>query len=326
MAFQDTSNKATVRREWDLPILTSYADEVGRRLAYFGLPGEQIKDLIDWRDVLGYRTGVEIIGQPGKKREEELRLIHRLQTNVMIHGLGSDWQLLRGSVEDILLEGYDLDGTPPARNGGEVPLRRLYRYDLYNLDFTGGIGYADMRGESKRVRAIRKLFERQTGNDFLLLLTVNVRDTLGTELSTYLREESKEYHDQKLQATLSWYADVGRGMKKYKLKAALPSCFQEFARHSYFNCFCYPPLAYYGHKAYMVHFVFKLTFVPGRNFPVARQQKVEELLNMPLVEVEDGKILVAQKQHPGFDYSQCSQYLSFLPEHIRDGALPQAEM
>jgi hypothetical protein len=324
MAFQDTPNKATIRQKWDLPILISYADELGRKLAYFGLPGVETKDLLDWREVLGHRTGVELLHKSGARRQDELRAIDQLQLSIMLNHLDSDWQLLRGDIEDVILNGYDIDGTPPALNDGDVPHRRLYQYDLYNLDFLGGIGYADVRGESKRIRAIRKLFDRQRGHDFLLLLTINVRDTVGGELSDYLCEVSEDYDDSELGATLHWYAETGRAMKKYKLKAALPICLQEFARNCSFNCFCYPPLAYSGHNALLVHFVFQLGFVPGRNFPVPRQQRVEELVNLPLVEVEGGGITVAGIQHPGFDHSQCEKSISFLPSDTRQIALAGA--
>jgi hypothetical protein len=322
MAFQDTPNKATVRQKWNLPILALYVGELNRKLTYFGLPGIQIKDLIDWKDVLSYRTGVELLSKSSRKRDEQLRAINQIQLNVMLNGLDSNWQLLRGNVEDIILNGYDIDGIPPALNNGDVPHRRLFRYDLFNLDFIGGVGYADTKGESKRIRMIRKLFERQKGSDFLLLLTINVRDTVGGELSTYILEISDENpDDQELQATLEWYAHAGRGMKKYKLKSALPIAMQDFARFCSFTCYCYPPLAYYGYNALMVHYVFKLKFVPGRNFPIPRQQKIKELLDLPLVEIQNGNIVVAEVQHPRFDFSKCAQHLCFLSDKIQASAL-----
>lgn len=314
MAFQDTPNKEAVRRQWDLPILTSYAEELGHSLAYFGLPGERIRDLVDWKDVLGYRTGVELLHRSGKKRLEQLRLINRMQSNIMLQGLGSQWQLLRGTIEDVILDGHDIDGTLPALNNGDEPYCAQFHYDLYNLDFIGGIGYADTQGESQRIRAIRKLFERQKGHDFLMLLTINVRDTMGEELSKYLLEVGQDSRRGKLRDTLVWYANAGRGMKKHKLKSALPIFLQDFARHCSFSCLSYPPLAYRGYKALMVHFVFRFTFVPGRNLPVRRHQRIEELLSLPLVEIEDGAIAIAGKQHPGFDFSQCQSHLSFLPD------------
>jgi hypothetical protein len=325
MAFQDTDNKAAVRQKWNLPILSSYANELGRKLAYFGLPGAEIRDLIDWKDVLDYRTGVELLSKAGKGRSQELRTIDQIQLNVMMNGLGSDWQLLRGYVEDIILEGFDIDGTPPALNNRDVPHRRLFRYDLYNLDFIGGIGYADTKGESKRIRTIRKLFERQKGHDFLLLLTINVRDTVGKELSGYLLEISEENPDDgDIRIMLEWYAAAGRGMKKYKLKSALPIAIQDFARFCSFHCLCYPPLAYRGHNATMVHFVFRFEYTPGRNFPLPRQQGIKDLLNLPLVEIDNANVILAEVQHPEFDFSRCLRCFSFVPEEARVELLPSS--
>ena len=72
-----------------------------------------------------------------------------------------------------------MDGTPHLAR---------FSYDLVNLDFDGGLGYRSMRahGTAKRTIAIKKLFERQEGHSFILLLTINVRHTLGEEIQEYL--------------------------------------------------------------------------------------------------------------------------------------------
>lgn len=316
MTYQDTPNKSLIRNSWDLPILSSYSNSIGRRLAYLGLPGVKIHDLLDWKDVLGYRTAVEFLQKSGEQRETQLRNINRLQMNVMLHDLDSNWQILRGNIEDVILDGYDLDGMPPALNDGAVPYARRYEYDVYNLDFFGGLGYADMRGESKRIRALRKLLERQKGHSFLLLLTINVRDTVGNEISAYLEETALQHrYDVELFEILSWYSKGGRGQKKYKLKAAVPLCLQEFGRSSYFSCYCYPPVVYQGHKrATMVHYVFRMNFVPNRNFPVPQEQEVKELLSMPLVEAVEGSFQVCAAQHPGYQFDKCFEHLNFLDD------------
>ncbi len=56
-----TDNKIAIRRNWDKPIINSFYQQIGRRLSYFGLPGPDIKDFLDWGEFLGWKTGIEFI-------------------------------------------------------------------------------------------------------------------------------------------------------------------------------------------------------------------------------------------------------------------------
>lgn len=94
-AYANTPNKALIRRCWDLPILEDWHSKVGRPLTYFGLPGPEIHDLLDWRHVLGIRTGVESPGHNKKERGIADEAIGRMNTNIMFNGLSSGFQLLR---------------------------------------------------------------------------------------------------------------------------------------------------------------------------------------------------------------------------------------
>jgi hypothetical protein len=192
-----------------------------------------------------------------------------------------------------------------------------FHYDIINLDFLGGIGYINEQGESKRVRALRRLFERQRRTSFLLLLTLNVRDGIGEEITRYLVGAGREAANHRLiedEDTLRWYAECGRGMKQYKLKAVVPLFIRREAEKWGFDCFCYPVITYIGSgSARMVHFVFELTHIT----PVLHafsQQSESDLLNLLFFEVDEGVIKVMDKQHPHYNYDNREAQVSFLSD------------
>src|SRR5262245_13947645 len=86
--FEGSKNKSVVRQMWDRPILQTIASQVGRPLAYFGLPGPAVQDLIEWADLLGVKTGVERLRR-GAKRQVDLERHRRLYRNVAINGLSA---------------------------------------------------------------------------------------------------------------------------------------------------------------------------------------------------------------------------------------------
>src|SRR2546423_5371213 len=108
--FEGSSNKALVRRQWDLPIIEQWMKKLGHPLSYFGLPGPSISDLLDWRECLEYCTGVERLRKATEQRKEDLNTHRLILKNVMLNGI-ENFQLLRGQIEDVILDGTDLDNT-----------------------------------------------------------------------------------------------------------------------------------------------------------------------------------------------------------------------
>src|SRR6201986_779167 len=115
--FQDTLNKQVIRSKGDWPILEKFKQSSQGGLTYFGMPGPQIRDFIDWNSLLSYKTAVQIV-RAGSQREEDLATVNRIHTNVAVKNIGSV-QVLRGSVEDVILKGCDTDGTSPRQSRQE---------------------------------------------------------------------------------------------------------------------------------------------------------------------------------------------------------------
>jgi len=321
-AYADTPNKAMIRRCWDLPILERWHTGIGKPLAYFGLPGPEIHDLLDWRQLLGVRTGIESPGHTKKEREQANETTGRLNANIMLNGLSSRFQLLRADIEDVILNLVDIHGNPPQMNDGRPAHLAHFTYDVVNLDFDGGLGYRVKQGLAKRVDSIKKLFERQEGHSFILFLTINVRDTLGEEVENYLqglqtRDRGPGWHE-----TLDWYLNRTKGEREYKLKATVPSFIHAISEARVFQCTSLPPIAYTGYeRAHMLHFAFELEAITinGRraNLRGFSPQDDRHLLDLPLLRCENGQLQLASVQHPGFDFTNCEANFSFLPETIR---------
>lgn len=340
MPFADTENKAIIRRIWDRALLQRWIQKQQRSLlTYFGLPGPDVHDLIDWKDLLDrFRTGVESIGRTKREQIKARDEMGKLTTNLFIAGISSGFQLLRGDIEDIILDGLDSDGNRPQINDGRIAHIARFGYDLVNLDFDGGFGYKDGTGAAKRVAALKKLFERQEGHSFLFFLTINVRDTMGDEIEDYLRGLRTRERGPNWQETLDWYLNRPDGERDYKLKAIIPSFIEAIADVRVFRCRSHPPIAYEGHEhAHMLHFAFELQTVilNGRsaNLRGFGPQDDSELISLPLIRCENGQLQFASKQHPGFTVNSCKDSLDFLSEdfqrmllHTYSGQLDDIEM
>jgi hypothetical protein len=314
--FEESPNKVAVRQLWDLPIIQRWSERLGRPLSYFGLPGPSISDILDWSPYLGYCTGVERLRKEKKQKDEDLEVHRLIHKNVLLSGI-DEFQLLLGDIEDIILNGTDQVRHRPRMSAGAPPLLSSFSYDLVNLDFLGGMGYkAEKTGKVRRTQALQKLLERQRGTDFLLILTLNVRDNIDDELVRYLEGTQYAAESEQLRRTLHWYATCKVGMKEYRLKATVPLFIQREGEVCGFDCLCYPPLAYTGSgSARMVHFVFELTDT-NTILHAHSQQRISEVVNLPLLGIKENTVYMPTDQHPHFDFT-CDSLLSFLPEQTR---------
>jgi hypothetical protein len=323
--FADTPNKELIRKRWDHSILRQFAGSSTKKLSYFGMPGPRIRDFIDWDNLLSSKTAVQIV-RTGAKREEDLQTITKLLASVEEHNI-ADVQLLRGSVEEVILRGHDLDQNPPRLSRREASGKLSFSYDFVNLDFEGGAGYKQRRGGGKasetsggqRLDAIRKLLDRQQGHSFILFLTVNVRDTLGDEPLRYLEETAKRIQNPTVQEIVQWTMKLSsEGYKHYQLKTWIPLFIKDESESRRFYCYSYPPVFYEGHEqAKMVHFAFRLEFDNNRDLRVSSEQDEGCLAHLPLMESADGEIRLATTQPPCFDGSKCLKDFDFLDKAMR---------
>ncbi len=319
--FVGAPSKLLLRQEWDRPIIEAMQASKGRPLRYFGLPGPGTEDVADWRSALDHVTAVELL-RTGAKRTEDLDRHRRLNVSLCRHDI--DYQLLRGLVEDVIWTGHDLEQAQPRCCDSSDPAFLKFTYDLVNLDFFGGAGY-ELSGQSKRMRALKKLIERQHGTEFLLLLTLNVRDKIGDAIKDYLEQMKQRVKDHAAaKQAVEWYAACGDGLKKHRVKAAIPAFVQQIAEAERFRVHCFPPVAYVGGaNATMVHFVFRL--VPTDDVLTAfSEQQLSDLIRRPLLVATDTAIHLPAEQHNGFDWQHCHDTFDDVPGSLRDRLKAQA--
>src|SRR5438067_7680837 len=253
MAFADSDNKKVIRDGWDLPILNRWSGLIGRKLTYFGLPGPRMLDLRAWATVLERRRdAVEERPKPKAKRALADEAAAELQRNALRYGLADGLEILRGDIGNIIMDGVDSLGVQPQLSDTQPAERARFAYDLHSLDFDGGLGFIVRKtGEAPRVDAIKKLIERQKGQSFVLMLTVNVRNTLGPNIEDFLDRLNRLPAGD----LIGWYQSRGAGEVEYRLKAVVPIIVRSAGETAGFVVRCYPPVAYTGHQsARMVHF------------------------------------------------------------------------
>lgn len=291
MPFEDTASKAAIRQLYDLPEIARLCERLNRSLAYFGLTGPEIRDLIDWKEYLCAATSVE---SPGRTKEAKSRaedLMGQLAANAMFQKI-PNFELLRADVERVLLDGVDSHGTAPQMNDGAPAQTMKLSYDLVNLDFVSGICYRNTTGNPTRLDAIRRLFDRQAGHGFILLITVTVRDNLGEEPDTYLQQLGARYPHVLNNPAYQHALECGDGEREYKLKPVISTLIQEYAETRQFAVECRPPIFYVGHgKARMLHFVF-LCEPSGTGLRAFSEQQAQDLLGQPLLRVEEGHFTI----------------------------------
>jgi hypothetical protein len=317
MAFADTPNKAAIRRLWDLPLLEQWHMRLSRGMTYFGLTGPEMHDLLDWKHLIDYKTTVESLGRTKKQRREADETIGRLMTNMMLHGISSGFQILRGDIEDVIINAVDTDGRVPQMNDGRPAHLSRFSYDIVNLDFDGGLGYRNRQGAAKRTTAIKKIFERQMGHSFVMLLTINIRDTLGNEIDGYLRDLRSRDRGTGWKDLIDWYLCRPDGEREYKLKAMVPSFIHAIAEPQMFRSMCRPPIVYDGHeRARMMHFAFELESQQG-NLRSFSQQDDRDLIELPLIRCRDSQFMIVPTPGNNQTSVSMSAFLDFLPETTR---------
>lgn len=288
MSFQDTQNKRLIREQLDLPLVQRFASEFGHPLHYFGLPGPQILDLVAWNSHVDHRTAVESVGRNQAEREEADNVASMMLLNAQLMGRESGFEILRGDVEDVITDGMDSGGYAVPLSDGPAQSAR-FGYHLANLDFDGGLYFSSKERRLDRIASIRRLIERQAETPFLLFLTINVRDALGTDLNRFLESLKASCHSSTSKGILDWAIGQRRGGRHHKLKIAVPAMVSRFATAMRVEALCHPPVFYIGHeKARMVHFPIEIR-PTAHKLPSAALQTDDDLVGLPLLISSKGK-------------------------------------
>jgi hypothetical protein len=316
--FSGTQNKLLITKYWDYPILKDFSESIGKPLDYFGLSGPKLEDVRSWRDVLHRIRSVE---RHRKGENEEIdRQNQRDAVSCAFINKLNNVSIVQGDVEDVILTGVDSNGRIIPGSFIDEDGNIFFEHSLVNLDFFGGIGYLK-ENQITRVDAIRKLFERQRGQNFVFILNVNVRDGVSEKINEFLNEYSDQSSDTWLKETIKWYLGQNLG-KNYKLKAVIPLLIKNIAENNHFKTTFFPPISYLGGgNALMAHFVFLCEYESGK-LQMFSAQTPRQILNLPLIEVSNGRFAVPD-QHPECDLSGFASQNSFIADLIKNGLLEQ---
>jgi len=222
--------------------------------------------------------------------ERESLFMQFIRRTAFYEGILEITQVLAGDIDDIMLNGVDSKGF-------EVK----FGFTLVNLDYQGGVLYKQLAGGSKRISAIKKLIERQseTRKSFLLFLTVNARNRDQRELDLTLRGIGRTLEKYRIDArdVIEWYANPKAGYD-FKMKVYVPYLLSEIASLNHYRLVPFPPVTYIGtNSVRMMHFSFRMDFVPGTAGPVEKPSLVE-LVNIPMLEPKNGKVVGCATKAP----------------------------
>lgn len=271
MPFRTTPSKDLIRRQYDRPIIKDFSNSIKDKLTYFGLPGKNLLDVREWKRYIRRLIAVE--------RNEIIA--HIIMENVYDLGFKlADSQLLDGDIDNILIRGLDKR---------EVPIK--FKFNLVNLDYEGGILHKQLKGTSRRLKAIRSLFarEREWENDFILLFTFSARNRDENELNRILdimQDGLAKYgilHEH-TESVFDWYREQ---RYDYKIKIYVINLIEDLAVASGFVPIRHPPVTYLGHKARMVHFAFQFRWKPTIS---DKMKNLIDIVNTDMFEVQNGKL------------------------------------
>ncbi len=231
-------------------------------------------DIVEWQEFLTRFTTVE--------REENQQHLLFLRANVK--NVEERLQALYGEFDQILLDGRD-----EYRKTPEWP------YELVNLDYFGGFIYSTM----SRPKAIKQLIRNQGTYEqsFILFITQQLRDgDIGKEKLGFLNDLGKSLKSGIFDAALhpaideiiDWYrsAEIPDGARQ----ALYMNYFlRDSGETEHFNVRCRPAVIYPGTGgSWMIHFATDFRYQSGVGHRVASEQSLIELINLGLLEVQNG--------------------------------------
>lgn len=269
-----TVNKQKVR-EMDLRLIERYFGDPKGKLRYLGLPASSLADIVHWQDYFDHFSAVER-GRPG----EEYRYQHDLMLTAMQLGFAHRLELLRGDMDQILLNGRDDFGNPV-----------LYPFDVVSLDYSGGLIYKNGSGQAKRADSIESLLGEQSTrrHDFLLLISCNLDNEDRGEIRVVFHDIETELRKLGINASATIQAHLGHELEEVRLKTYVPYLIGTLSARWY-QCDHSKPIYYVGNRGTrMMHFSTWLKrttqYAAGR----LSRQTIVHILNLTAFHCSDGQ-------------------------------------
>ena len=270
-----TLNKQKVR-EMNLRLIERYFKEHKGELRYLGLPASSMMDILQWQDYFQHFSAVER-GRPG----EEYRYQHDLILTAMQHGLADRLDLLRGDMDEILLNGKDDFANPVS-----------YPFDVVSLDYSGGLIYKNDSGRAKRAESIENLLKEQSERiqDFLLLVSCNLDNEDQGEIRAIFHDIERELGKLGVNVRNTVQAYLSHELEEARLKVYVLYLIGRLSARWY-QCEHFKPIYYEGNRGTrMMHFSIWLKRTGGYVAGRPSRQTLAHILNLPAFHCADGEL------------------------------------
>lgn len=284
--YKTTPNKDIVRI-YDKKKIEDFSLKKGKKLKYIGLPSPELNDILEWKEFLDTFVAIE-----RGEQFDRTTAPHNLLLKATILKLRHKLTLIRGELDDVLMAG---------KGYGEINID--YPFDLAFFDFFGGI----LNKGFNRVNSFKNFFKNQIPNDFLLLMTFNLRyaeeteelaviEKIEKELNGFMRNETEK---ERLTKVIKWYKSK-ENFEQYRQKIFVPY-FLRNAEFSGYDVFSEKPVFYLGYNnSPMIHFISLFRYDGSHTTRAISNQSLLDVVDLDLDIVKDGSIAKCDLQAPKF--------------------------
>ena len=315
--YYSSGEKDLVREKYDLPLIEAAADKKKEgRLRYFGLPGEDARDLRCWGHLCEYVAAVEVF----EKKFQTVKHILRTQFGSIRH------RAHLGDVDKVILR--NRSGQPPTEfvsTTNRPGAGYIWDFDVIYLDYFGKFLPYERGGAvvQNRAKALRRLFDtdrQDAWQPWLLMLTVESRlfEPNDKEQMWQFLSASKESSDEETKQAIDFLLDdtVSANQQAARLvHGTLGYIIAVAASNSDVRVSPKPTVLYSGaNNTPMLHFAYEMT--PAGL--LSGTHPALPLLRSPLLRVRDDRaepwFELMPSQPPGQTVSSLRATLDFLDE------------
>lgn len=270
-----TKNKQVVRDLQGETIRRYLKDKLGN-IRYFGLPSDEMKDIIDWERFFSEFLVAERGIAPDNWERQHFLMLSAFKNKVL-----SKLVLLRGDIDRIILDGKDDHGNIVN-----------YPFDVITLDYSGGLLYRDKQGEQYRLAAIRELVYKQGQHkaDYLLFVSSNLDNCKDAEVQKTLQNIKTELLRYGANAEEIIGAYLNHEDDEARLKIYVPYFVNQVAASTNYNCETNNAIFYLGNQnTRMMSFRFWLEHDPRTTAPRFPRERLVQIINNPMIEIKEGE-------------------------------------
>lgn len=334
MTYYSSPEKDAVRSYFETPLIRHLRKRKGRRLSYFGLPGEEARDIVDWSSELEYVAAVE--NRPKLLRNLESVLEQRFPHIQRTTHLGDADAVIRNDVGKRRMIFGQLHQPRVSRFDKEAG-EQAWHFDVVNLDYFGqflprvpGNAKGERLKARNRTLALKQLFERNrvdAWRPWLLLITVEAEQARQSseEHKTYL-QECKRNASQREKSAIDFLCSEGPTQMETATRLIMGTAallLSAPATAAGLSAQTRGAVMYHGSDDQpMVHLAFE--FAPLKGALPARVSSLD-LLRTPLLEtlnpLEKPWLGLSANQVPGMTKELIQQSLSFIPATGRNAIL-----